>query len=94
MEEKKFYGAGMLLGVISFIVVMFEPMVGGVLGIVSLYMNVKNKERYRVKIGVACAIISLLCSIAFLAWMIWIGLTMPNGGTDYWFFKLIFGKHM
>ena len=92
MKEKKFYGVGIGFGIVGVIGAMFDPVAGLVFGIISLWANLKNREQYRVKIGVAFAVISLLCSIAFLAWMIWIGATMPNSGTDYWLFELIFGK--
>ena len=94
MKEKKFYGVGIVFGIVSLIGVMFEPMIGLVLGIISLCMNLKNKEQHRIKIGVVFTVVSMLFAVAFLAWMIWIGVTVPNGGFDYWLFEIIFGKRV
>lgn len=91
MEEKKFYGLGVGLGVLTFIITVFEPVVGILMGILSLYINLKKREQYRIKIGVAFTIVGMLLALLAVAWIIWLGVAVPNGDTDYWLYRLLFG---
>lgn len=92
MEEKKFYGLGVGLGVLTFIITALEPVVGLLVGILSLYINVKKREQYRIKIGVAFTLVGMFFALLSVVWIIWLGVAVPNASTDYWLYRLLFGN--
>lgn len=92
MEDKKFYGVGIGFGIVAFVLATFEPVIGFFVGILSLWINMKKRNQYRVKIGVVLSVVGMLFDILFIASIIWMGLQNQNASTDYWLFQLLFGN--
>ena len=88
MMEQKFYRAGIVLGVLSLVCTIFEPIIGVLFAIVSIVCNVKNKENYRIRIGIACSVAALVLGVVSILFMIWAMVIMPGSMNDYWIFKI------
>ena len=64
MEDKKFYGVGIGLAVVAFVLATFEPVIGFFVGILSLWINMKKRNQYRVKIGVVLSVVGMLIMVS------------------------------
>ncbi|MBQ8905054.1 MAG: hypothetical protein IJY85_01650 [Ruminococcus sp.] len=90
MNEKKFFVPGVLLSAAAVILAWFAlPVESLVAAIVSLALNLKQKETRHVKIGVALAIIAILMAAVMLIYALWLGISQ-SGWVSYWLFRLIF----
>lgn len=90
MDRRTFYRTGIILGVVTFLLNFFAfPVESIVVGIVSFVLNLKKRKEHRVLIGMIFTIIGVVGSIAWLAFIIHIGLT-GQGGFSYWLFRLLF----
>lgn len=90
MDKRTFYRWGIGLGVISFLLGFFAlPVEGIVVGIVSLFMNLRKRKEHRILIGMIFTVLGLAGSIAFLAFLIY-GEMAGIGETSYWFCRLLF----
>lgn len=69
--DKKFYIVGIALGICSIISSLPIPAVGLILGIVGLSLNLKNKEEYRVKVGIALNVAGIIVSLFFVIFIVY-----------------------
>lgn len=62
MKNKEIYVAGLVLGILSIIFTFTSLIIGGILGIVGINLNVKNKRIKKTTLGLVLSIIGLaLC---------------------------------
>lgn len=62
MKNKEIYVAGLVLGFLSIIFTFTSLIIGGILGIVGINLNVKNKRIKKTTLGLVLSIIGLaLC---------------------------------
>ena len=74
--DKKFYIVGIVLGIFSLITSIVIPALGLVLGIIGWVFNIKNKEKYRVNIGLALNVAGAIISVLYIFILIWTGFIM------------------
>ena len=89
MENKKeIYRAGVMLGVLTFLVNMIAmPIETLVLGVVSLILNFCHRKTYRVKAGMICTGLGMAMSVIYILFVIY---TIKYTGASYggyWFFE-------
>jgi flagellar motor component MotA len=54
------------------------PAIGLILGIVGLILNMKNKNEYSIKIGIALSIAGIMVSIFFIGFIFWTSVIMQK----------------
>lgn len=91
MENKKeIYRTGVVLGVLTFLVnIIALPIETLLLGLVALILNLCNRKKYRVKVGIVCTVLGMVMSVAYIIFVIY---TMKCTGArydDYWFFEYL-----
>lgn len=92
MEKQNFYILGIVIGVITFLLgFLMAPIECIICAMVSLFVNIRKKSGYRIKIGVALTIAGLVFGILGLVSYIRLGLN-GLGSVDYWFFELLFRR--
>ncbi len=74
--DKKFYIVGIVLGIFSLITSIVIPALGLVLGIIGWVLNIKNKEKYRVNIGLALNVAGVIISVLYIFILVWTGIIM------------------
>ena len=88
MDKRTFYGWGIGLGVISFLLGFFAmPVEGIAVGVVSLVMNLRKQKEHRILIGMIFTVLGLVSSIAFLALLVYNEVN-GIGESSYWFCRL------
>lgn len=92
MNEKKFSIPIIVMSVIALAASFFCFCVeGGVLGIATIIVSMKKRDKYLVKIPIALAVIA----VAFAIGMLMLFISQSRKGmpaTSYWFLQLLFGK--
>lgn len=76
MIDKKFYGLGIVLGIVSLIGSITISVVGLLAGIMGMILNIKNKDTYRVKIGIVLNGIGVILSTGFILFILWTQIMM------------------
>ena len=69
--DKKFYAVGLVIGALALVGSLIFPLAGLLLGIIGLVLNIKNKNNYSVKIGIALSIAGIVLSILFIGFIVW-----------------------
>lgn len=89
MENKKeIYRAGLMLGVLTFLVNMIAmPIETLILGVVSLILNVCHRKTYRVKAGMVCTGLGMVMSVVYILYVIYTIKCIGGGYEGYWFFE-------
>ena len=91
MTERRFSIPLILLAVVAFGIGIFGFAVESIVFAVGVIIaSMKLREKYLIKIPIAICIVSIVCSAAFLAFMIYTGI--KGGYNDYWLMKLLFGE--
>lgn len=91
MDKRTFYGLGIVLGVLTFLLDFFAlPVESIVVGAISLVLNFKKRKENRILIGMVFTILGLIGAISFLVWLIYTEVT-GLGESSYWFCRLLFG---
>ena len=91
MTERRFSVPLILLAVVSFGIGFFGFTVESIVFAVGVIIaSMKLREKYLIKIPIAICIVSIVCSAAFLAFMIYTGI--KGGYNDYWLMKFLFGE--
>ena len=90
MTERRFSILLILLAVVSFGIGFFGLAAESILlGIITIIIAVKMREKYLIKIPIAICIVAIVFSAAFLAFLIWTEL--HGARSSYWLMQLIFG---
>ncbi len=76
MVDKKFYGLGIVLGIVSLVGSITISVVGLLVGILGMILNIKNKDTYRVKIGIVLNSLGVILSVAFILFIMWTQIMM------------------
>ena len=91
MKEQKFYIPALVLGILGLLLQFFTFGVEAVAaGGIGLGLSIAKRETHRTKLSLVLSVIAILGGIGWMAWFIYLG-THGMGGTDYWFFRLLFG---
>ncbi len=92
MNEKKFSIPLIIMSVIALAASFFCFCVeGSVLGLVTMIVSTKKREKYFVKIPIALSVIAVVFGLFML--MIFISHSVKGiSTTNYWFIQLLFGK--
>lgn len=92
MNEKKFSIPIIVMSVIALAASFFCFCVeGGVLGIATIIVSMKKRDKYFVKIPIVLSVIAVAFGIFML--MIFISHSLKGiSTTNYWFIQLLFGK--
>ncbi len=92
MNEKKFSIPLIIMSVIALAASFFCFCVeGSVLGLVTMIVSTKKREKYFVKIPIALSVIAVVFGLLML--MIFISHSVKGiSTTNYWFIQLLFGK--
>ena len=90
MNDKKFLIPGIVVSAIALALSIFGFSVEAlVLSIVSLIINLRKRQEFRIKIPVVLIAAGVFPAVTEIIFMIWVG-TSGSGSTGYWLFDLIF----